>query len=1194
MSKPVVRYENGNLVAYSGTTNGDVLTWNSGSSEWESAALPAAPVVSFDYELFVAKNGNDGTGDGSLSSPYLTIGAALTAANAISGAQYVRINVAPGTYAENLSITRAKLVVAGAGATAEDHATTISGTVTVNPTLTTSGSANEVVELTGLLISAGSGATGPAVYVTGTQSFGVVVSDSYVTTEASGQTAVTVDGSAALDRVRFWTRNSIFTKQTASTAHVLLFSRGNIRLDSAQIYNNTATATSGSAIVVQNNANVLADRLLVETNTPSPAIDSSGTHTGAKLILSNSSVYTYYSAGTTAPAVKVENTTALTPAALLWQNIFTVSNSGTEVITGTLGASIVYYGALSFGPSAAGVVTSTIGSSVTLAALTETLGDVKLPSVATASYPLKVDANKKVVTGQINLATEVTGTLPAGNQAAQSMSGDVTGTTAASTVVALRGFSVANVTPNEGQVLTWNGDDWVPGASAGGGSGGGGVIYYFNATTAPDAPTTNIPTSTDTLVTVKEMGTTPEVALTTITSSTLSLVSYDIISGYVTDLNVPSATDIPAGLWEFNIWAAASGNIANQTLFRVGVYKYDGVNAPTLIANSDDIYVYDPTTPAQYIASVVIPAGTTLLTTDRIYVQFEGKATTNNRTITFYYGDAKPTHVHTTLPSITGTGLVKVINGVIQSPASSLINSDVSATAAIAVSKLDGTSTSGYYLTTDGTAQGASWAALPASGGTVTSVGLSGGTTGLSVSGTNPITTSGTFTLGGTLVVANGGTGQTSLAANSLLVGNGTSGVQVLGPTASSLAGWNGSSTASVISLGSGLSLSGTTLNVTGAPPTGAAGGILGYPSSTYPNPTGLRGVGGSSNIPLAPASGGTEVRFTVDSVNIAGAGTELNFLGSYNLGTGAGGAITITGGTSTSSIGGGARLFGGNSSGGSGGHAVVRGGTGTTANGSVYIGDLNTASVFIGGTTYPLTAVATGDVLYASGGGTLSRLAAGANGQVLTLAAGIPSWSTPAASGVTSITAGTGLTGGTITSTGTIAADFGTVSGTIAEGDDTRFNPAPASAGKIPYDNGTGYSAATAGTSSQVLFGGSAPSFGNIPYDIAGAVAGTPATSTECFFFVAVRACTIQATGHYARCQTAPSGGNALFTVYKQDTSGAQTSIGTFTINSGNKSASFSLTATSLAANESIVVKSDTNMYSIYDVFFTFVAVVG
>lgn len=56
--------------------------------------------------------------------------------------------------------------------------------------------------------------------------------------------------------------------------------------------------------------------------------------------------------------------------------------------------------------------------------------------------------------------------------------------------------------------------------------------------------------------------------------------------------------------------------------------------------------------------------------------------------------------------------------------------------------------------------------------GTVTSVALSGGTTGLTVSG-SPITTSGTITLAGTLAVANGGTGATTLTG--VVIGNGTS-----------------------------------------------------------------------------------------------------------------------------------------------------------------------------------------------------------------------------------------------------------------------------------------------------------------------------------------------------------------------------------------------------------------------------------
>ena len=47
------------------------------------------------------------------------------------------------------------------------------------------------------------------------------------------------------------------------------------------------------------------------------------------------------------------------------------------------------------------------------------------------------------------------------------------------------------------------------------------------------------------------------------------------------------------------------------------------------------------------------------------------------------------------------------------------------------------------------------------SSGTVTSVNVSGGTTGLTFSG-GPVTVSGTITAGGTLGIANGGTGQTT------------------------------------------------------------------------------------------------------------------------------------------------------------------------------------------------------------------------------------------------------------------------------------------------------------------------------------------------------------------------------------------------------------------------------------------------
>jgi len=103
--------------------------------------------------------------------------------------------------------------------------------------------------------------------------------------------------------------------------------------------------------------------------------------------------------------------------------------------------------------------------------------------------------------------------------------------------------------------------------------------------------------------------------------------------------------------------------------------------------------------------------------------------------------------------SVTGTaanvtGIVPIVNG---GTGSTTANGAFNA---LAPSQ---TSQAGKYLTTDGT--NTSWGTNPL--GTVTSVDVSGGTTGLTTSG-GPVTTSGTITLAGTLAVANGGTGATT------------------------------------------------------------------------------------------------------------------------------------------------------------------------------------------------------------------------------------------------------------------------------------------------------------------------------------------------------------------------------------------------------------------------------------------------
>lgn len=264
------------------------------------------------------------------------------------------------------------------------------------------------------------------------------------------------------------------------------------------------------------------------------------------------------------------------------------------------------------------------------------------------------------------------------------ITGDVSGGLHSTSVDKLKGNALSATTPTTGQTLLWTGSAWAPATpSSGGGGGANGLTYYLREDVAADAPTTNLPG------TPKQLGRTGAVAQTSITSGTLTTGVWTLLGGYVSESSPqdPMSGSIPGGIWDFNVWALGTANINSPTLIRAKVYTYNGANAPTLLATSGEHTIN--TVSAQYSVSVLVPQTTVELTT-RIYIAIEVQASANNHTATLQFGDGTPSHVHTSLPLVGGTGLWKNVAGVLQSPASLLVDADVDSAAAIAQSKISG------------------------------------------------------------------------------------------------------------------------------------------------------------------------------------------------------------------------------------------------------------------------------------------------------------------------------------------------------------------------------------------------------------------------------------------------------------------------------------------------------------------------
>jgi hypothetical protein len=229
---------------------------------------------------------------------------------------------------------------------------------------------------------------------------------------------------------------------------------------------------------------------------------------------------------------------------------------------------------------------------------------------------------------------------------------------------------------------------------------------------------------------------------------------------------------------------------------------------------------------------------------------------------------------------------------------------------------------------------------------------------------------------------------------------------------------WSNFSVSSTYTAGTGLTLTGTQFSIT---PVGAAG--------TY---------GSASSVPVFVTNASGQVS-SVTNTSIAIANTQVSGLGTMS--TQNANAVAITGGTINGTTVGASTA------------AAVTGttitantqftgpGTGLTGTASGLSIGGNAATATSATTATNLAGGAAGSLPYQSATSTTTFLAAGTNGQILTLAAGVPAWTNAPATGVTTFSAGTtgftpsSATSGAVTLAGTLNVANGGTGVTTSSG---------------------------------------------------------------------------------------------------------------------------------------------------------------
>lgn len=363
-------------------TAGQVLGYD--GSEWKPVSNDAFTNVSHTY--YVAVDGNDTTGNGSLTAPFATIAKAQTQSVADYGSTGtpVAIELLPGSYTESVTISRYNTVLRGLNADSRSLSHKIIGSITVDCGTATQKN-NNFVAIQGLFIQSATDALTPAVKVNGSGIFSVIIDDCYLTSNSTDQSAnaiwVTNDNA---QRVRVQVSRSFLSVQKAGP-EILQLDHGDIRLDSCEISSSVSSNTA-SAITLDGDASIFADRLLIDITSTNSVIHVSGTVTVPKLTISNSSLRN--AKNTSAAHCISLDTNSPYPVIFSWNNVFTTENSSASAIIGSGASTVVIHGQTTFGPNSLGAMNAKL-TGCTLLPMKEMHGDLIIPSIKSDSGTAK-------------------------------------------------------------------------------------------------------------------------------------------------------------------------------------------------------------------------------------------------------------------------------------------------------------------------------------------------------------------------------------------------------------------------------------------------------------------------------------------------------------------------------------------------------------------------------------------------------------------------------------------------------------------------------------------------------------------------------------------------------------------------------------------------------------------------------------